>query len=155
MKNGKGDGQPALPFIPVHQHGHNCQDEADGVHGHAPLQGWPVRVQGGVADENKDNIGHEGLQHLQQAWHGVHVAGDLLELVAFPYAGHFHDINHTCNAGEHSGSNGPVSAGIIRQELDVGDGVEDGSREAGEGSIPGIGDGEVVPAEGKVGREPI
>ena len=44
---------------------------------------------------------------------------------------------------------------IIRQELDVGDGVEDGGREADEGSIAGIGDGEVVPAERKVGREPI
>ena len=155
MKNGEGDGQPVLPFFPVHQHGHNCQDEADGIHGHAPLQGWLVYVQGGVADEDKDNTGHKGLQHLQQAWPGVHVAGDLLALAAFPYADHVHDINHTCDAGEHSGSDGPVLAGILRQELDVGDGVEDGGQEADEGSVAGIGDGEVVPAERKVGRKPI
>ena len=113
-----------------------------------------MQVQGGVAEEGEDDTGHEGLQHLQQAWHSVHIAGDIIEIIPIPYPGHIQGINHRRDAGECSGSDGPVPGRTIKQELDVGDGVDDGGREADEGSVAGIGDGEVVPVEREVGWEP-
>ena len=92
---------------------HGSQDEAVGVHGHTPLQGRLVQVQGGVANEDEDDTGHKGLQHLQQAWHGVHTAGDIIQLVAVLHEGHIHDIKHTHKAGECSGGDGLVPVRTI------------------------------------------
>ena len=63
-------------------------------------------------------------------------------------------IQHRCDAGESSGGNGPVPVRTIRHKLDIGDGVDDGGREADEGSIAGISDRDVVPEERKAGRVP-
>ena len=113
LENEVQDGQPVFPFSQLQQEGHGSQDEADGVHGHTPLQGWLVQVQGGVADEDEDDTGHEGLQHLQQAWHGGHTAGDIIQLVAVLHEGHIHDIKHTHKAGECSGGDGLVPVRTI------------------------------------------
>ena len=51
-----------------------------------------MQVRGGVAEEGKDDTVHEGLQHLQQAWHSVNVAGNLLEHTADPCPSHSYDI---------------------------------------------------------------
>ena len=64
MENGERKGQSVLPATQPQQHGHGYLDEADGVHGHAPLQGRLVQVQGGVAEEDKDDTGHKALQNL-------------------------------------------------------------------------------------------
>ena len=79
----------------------------------------------------------------------MHVAGDVLELIVFPCVGHIYGIEHTRDAGERRGSDGPVSGRTIRQVLDVGDNVDDGGREADEGRIRGIGDGKFVPGKRK------
>ena len=55
-----------MPFAQVQQDGQGCWDEADGLHGHAPLQGWLVQVQGGVDDEAEDITGHE--VHREEPW---------------------------------------------------------------------------------------
>lgn len=39
MENGGGDRKPVVPVAPVQQDGRGCQEEADGVHGHASHQG--------------------------------------------------------------------------------------------------------------------
>ena len=78
------------------------------------------------------------------------VEEDLLELIPGPHPGHFYDIQHRRDAGESSGSDGPVPVRTIRHELDIGDGVDDRGREADEGSVAGIGDRDVVPEEKKV-----
>ena len=153
LEEGEGPGQPALPFAQVQHDGQGCWDEADGVHGHTPLQGRPVQVQGGVAEEGEDDTGHEGLQHLQQAWHGVHVAGDVIEIIAVSHEGHIQGIKHRRDAGECSGSDCPVPVRTIRQELDVSDGVDDGGQETDESGVAGIGDGEVAPEVTKAGPE--
>ena len=70
----------------------------------------------------------------------MHVAGDVLELIVFPCVGHIYGIEHTRNAGERRGSDGPVSGRTIRQVLDVEDGVHDGGQEAEKCRIAGIGD---------------
>lgn len=106
QESGEGDGQHVRAVAQVQQDGHSRQDEADGVHGHAPLQGWLVLVQVGVADEGEDDTGHEGLQHLEQAWHGGHVAGDLAG--PGPGPGHFGGISHTGDAGEGGCGDGMV-----------------------------------------------
>ena len=84
LENGDSHRQPVFPSNQVPQDGQGCWEEADGVHGDTPLQSRLVQVQGGVAKEHKDETGHKGLQHLQQAWHGVHIAGDLTELIILP-----------------------------------------------------------------------
>ena len=103
----------------------------------------------------RDDTSHEGLQHVQQAGHGVHVAGDLFELVEVPRTCHFYGIKHWSDAGECSGGDGPVPLRAMRQELDVGDGVDDGGWEADEGCVAGEGDGKVVPVERKARLEII
>ena len=86
LKNGIQAGQPALPFAQVQQDGQGCWDEADGLHGHTPLQGRLMKVQGGVDDAGEDETSHKGLQCLQQAWHGEHTAGGLFEPIGDPHA---------------------------------------------------------------------
>ena len=108
-----------------------------------------MQVQGGVAEEGKDDTGHEGLQHLQPAWQGVHIAGDLFEPVVVPHKGHIYAIKYRSDTGECIGCRGPVPERPIRQEPDVDGGVDNGGQEAEEGGVAGVGDGEVVPEEGK------
>ena len=74
---------------------------------------------------------------------------DLLKMIPGPHPGHFYDIQHRRDAGESNGGDCPVPVRMIRQELDVGDGVDDGGREADEGSVAGVGDADVVPEESK------
>ena len=93
LEEGEGPRQPVFPLFQVQQDGQGCWDEADGVHGHTPLSGRLVQVQGGVDDAGKDDIRHEGLQHLQQAWHSVHVADDTIEVIPVPREGHTQGIN--------------------------------------------------------------
>ena len=52
-----------------------------------------VQVQGGATDEGEDDTSHKGLQHLQQAWHGVHVADDTIEVIPVSREGHTQGIN--------------------------------------------------------------
>ena len=66
-----------------------------------------VQVQGGVANADEDDAGHEDPQHLQQAWHGVHAASDIIQLVAVLCEGHIHDI-YTHKAGECGGGDALV-----------------------------------------------
>ena len=60
---------------------------------------------------------------------------------------------HRCNAGEGSGGDGPVPGRTIRQEPDICSGVDDGGREADEGGVAGLGNGEIISVERKPGRE--
>ena len=76
-----------MPFAQVQQDGQGCWGEADGVLGHTPLQGRLVQVHGGVDGEGEDETSHEGLQHLQQSWHGERIAGGLFEPVGGPVQG--------------------------------------------------------------------
>ena len=78
-KSGKGNGQPVVAVTPVQQKGCGCQEEADGVHGHAPHQGWLAQVQVAVNDKGEDDTSHKSLQALEQSWHSDHVAGDHAE----------------------------------------------------------------------------
>lgn len=48
---------------------------------------------------------------------------------------------------ESRGGDCPVPVRTVRQELGVGDGVDDGGREADEGRITGVGSRDVVPEE--------
>ena len=84
-----------------------------------------MQVQGGVAEEGEDDTVHESLQHLQQAWHSVNVAGNLLEHTADPRPSHIYDIQQRCETRKSSSSDSPVLMRDIRQDLDVGDGVDD------------------------------
>ena len=97
LENGVWDVQSIFPFTHFQQEDHSSQDEADGVHGHTPHQGHVlhnrVQVQGGATDEGKDDTSHKGLQHLQQAWHSVHVADDTIEVIPVPREGHTQGIN--------------------------------------------------------------
>ena len=153
-KSGKGNGQPVVTVTPVQQEGRGCQQEADGVHGHAPHQGRLVQVQVAVDDKGEDDTSHESLQPLEQSWHSDHVAGDHAEPDPGPSPSHFAGISHSSNAGECSGGNGMILGAAMGEEPDVSDGVNDGGRDAEEGSITGIGDEKVVPGEGEAGLEP-
>ena len=153
LEEGEGPGWPGLPFAQVQQDGQGCWGEADGVHGHTPLQGQLVQVHGGVDGEGEDETSHEGLQHLQQACKGVHIAGDIITIIPVSHEGRIQGIKHRRNAGESIGSTCPVPVRTIRQELDVGDGVDDGGREADESGVAGIGDDEVAPEVRKAGPE--
>ena len=84
-----------------------------------------MQGQGGVAEEGEDDTGHEGLQHLPQAWHSVNVARNLLEHIADPRPGHICDIQQRCETGKSSSSDSPVLIRDTRQELGAGDGVDD------------------------------
>ena len=61
QESGEANGQLVAIASQIQQEGHSPQEEADGVHGHTPHQGRLVQVQGGVADEGKDDTGHEVL----------------------------------------------------------------------------------------------
>ena len=111
-----------------------------------------MQVQGGVAEEDKDDTGHDGLQPLKQAWHGGHIACDHVALGPSP--GHIHGISHKGDAGECSGDDGAVPVVAVGQELNVDDGVDDGGREAEEGGVAVAGDEKVVPGEGEVALQP-
>ena len=69
------------------------------------------------------------------------IAGDVLQLVVFPCAGHIYGIEHTRDAGECRSSDGLVSGRTIMQVLDVEDGVDDGGQNAENCHIAGISDG--------------
>lgn len=122
MENGGGDRKPVVPVAPVQQDGGGCQEEADGVHGHASHQGWWLLIQVGAVDESEGDTGHEDLQPVEQAWQGERIAGELASQGTGP--------GHRNHPRECSGSNGVVLKGAVRQELDVGDGKDDGGREA-------------------------
>ena len=98
---GEGDGQTAGAFAHTqHHHGHG-EDEADAVHGHAPLECWMLAVRHGVADQDEDDTGHEGLAHLQQAWSRGHVTCHL-SWPRFSQA-HLPHVGYRCQAGEDGG----------------------------------------------------
>ena len=82
----------------------------------------------------------------------MHIAGDVLQLVVFPCAGHICGIEHARDA-EGRSSDGPVSERTIRQVLDVEDGVDDGGLEAEEGRIAGKGDRKFVPEKKEVASQ--
>lgn len=118
MENGEGDEQPSAPVTPGQQEGHSWQEEADGIHSHAPPQGRLVLVQGGAADEGKDDTGHKDLQPLEQTRQSEHITGELTSQDTGP--DHFSGISHRSDAGDGSGSHGAVPEGAAWQELDVG-----------------------------------
>uniref|UniRef100_A0AAY4A5M1 Uncharacterized protein n=1 Tax=Denticeps clupeoides TaxID=299321 RepID=A0AAY4A5M1_9TELE len=74
---GEGEGQAACALAHAQDNDDRRQDEADAVDSQAPLQSSVALVGHGVADEDEDDAGHEGLAHLQQSWGGGHVAGHL------------------------------------------------------------------------------
>ena len=64
------------PIIQLLQPGHGCWDEADGVTATSGLAGAGT---GRCCEEGEDDTGHEGLQHLPQAWDSVNVAANLAD----------------------------------------------------------------------------
>ena len=128
MENGGGDRKPVVPVAPVQQDGRGCQEEADGVHGHASHQGRLLPIQVGAADESEDDTGREDLQPVEQAWQGERIAGELTSQGTGP--GRLGGMSHRNRPRECSGSDGVVPKGAVRQELDVGDGKDDGGQEA-------------------------
>lgn len=74
---GKREGEAAGALAYAEQDDGRRQDEADAVDGHAVLECIVAVVQHGVADEDKDDAGQEGLADLQQARGRGHVAGHL------------------------------------------------------------------------------
>ena len=53
------------------------------------------------------------------------VADDVIKIIPVRRKGHIQGIKHRCNAGEGSGSNGPVLVRTISQKLDICNGVDD------------------------------
>lgn len=149
---GEGDGEAAGALPHTQHHHRHGEDEADAVDRHAPLERRVAVVGNGVADQDEDDAGHEGLAHLQQARCRGHVACHL----SWPGLGqaHLHHVGHRRQAGEDSGDDAMVSSlvgeGLALQEID---GEDDGGGEAEEGGVAGDGDGEVVPGYRRSGLE--
>ena len=112
-----------VTVTPIHKEVHDPQDEADGVHGHTPLQGWLVQVQVSVADEGEDDVGHIVLQPPEHTWEGwpkaVHSTGSSTD------PGHFDGIKQSSHAGEGGGGDGAIPGGAWRKDLDVGRAEDD------------------------------
>lgn len=152
QETGEGEGEAAGALADA-EHDDGCrQDEADAVDGHAVLESVVVVVQDGVADEDEDDAGHEGLAHLQQPGGRGHVARHFARpSLADAHLGHVGDGGQ---AGEDGGHDAVVSN--VRRACGTFEEVERedyGGGQAEEGSVAGEGDGEVLPGDGGLGLE--
>lgn len=120
------------------------QDEADAVDRHAILQCIMAVIQWGVADEDKNDAGHEGLTNFHQARSCGHVAGHLAwTRLADAHLAH---VGNGCQAGEDGWDNTVVAyCALAIGVLEVEDGKNDGGWKAEQGGVAGKGDGEVLP----------
>lgn len=149
---GKREGEAAGALADAEQDDDRRQDEADAVHGHAVLERIVAVIQRGVADEDEDDAGQEGLEDLQQPGSRGHVAGDL----ARTSLGDAH-LAHVGNGGQ-AGENGAHDAEVTDLALTSGtfevvEREDDGGRQAEEGGVAGEGDGEVLPGDGGFGLQ--
>lgn len=150
LGEGYGEAASALSHA-QHHHGHG-EDEADAVHCHAPLQGRVVVIGHGVADQDEDNAGHEGLANLHQTWSRFHVTRHF----SWPGLGqaHLHHVGNCCQAGEDRGRDAMI-ANFLGEilTLEKKHRENDRGREAEEGGVAGDCDGEVGPGDRDSGLE--
>lgn len=143
---GEGDGQAASALAHAqHHHGHR-EDEADAVHGHAPLQPRVVVVRHWVTDQDENDARHEGLANLEQTRCCGHVARHLSGS-GFGQA-HLHHVGYSGQAGEDGGSDA-VAASFAAHVLafEKEEWEDNGGREAEQGGVAGHCDGEVRPGD--------
>lgn len=120
------------------------KDEAQGVHGHAPLHSWGDGVLAHLQGR-EDETGEEGLQHL-------HYAGQRGEEPAVlptrtkASQGHFACVHSETHPGHHGGADLAV-ADLAGEK----GGVDDGDGEAHEARQHSEGSGEVIPGERQFG----
>lgn len=148
----KREGQAVGALADAEQDDDGRQDEADAVDRHAVPERVVAVVQGGVADEDEDDAGQEGLTDLQEPGRCGHVAGDL----TWPSFGEAHlaHVGDGGQAGEDGAHNAEVAhLALASASLEEVEREDDGGRQAEEGGVAGEGDGEVLPGHGGFGLQ--
>jgi len=149
---GEGEGQAAGALADAQQDDGRRQDEADAVDGHAVLERVVPVVHHGVADEDEDDAGHEGLADLQQPGRRGHVAGHLAGTRLAD--AHLGDVGDGGQAGEDGGDDAVgADFAVARGALEEVEGEDDGGGQAEQGGVAGEGDREVLPGNGGSGLE--
>lgn len=148
----EGEGEAAGALAYAEQDDGRRQDEADAVDGHAVLERVVSVVHHGVADEDEDDAGHEGLADFQQAGGRGHVAGHLARTrLADAHLGHVGDGGQAREDGRHDAVGADFT--LARGALEEVEGEDDGGGQAEQGGVAGEGDREVLPGNGSSGLE--
>lgn len=140
----KREGEAAGALTDTEHDDARRQDEADAVDGHAVLECIVTVVQYGVADEDKNDAGHEGLANFHQARGCGHVAGHLAWTRLAD--AHLADVGDSGQAGKDGWHDAVVAdLTLACRALEEVEGEDDGGGQAEQGGVAGKGDGEVLP----------